>query len=800
MEELKDIHYDAFISYRHCESDGFVAEKIHRKLESFKLPKSVLPKIKNGKKRIERVFRDVEELPLSDNLSDPITNALNNSDFLITICSPRYLESKWCMKEVELFLRNHDREHILVVLAEGEPADSFPKILTYEEIAGKDENGNTVITRLEKEPLAADTRGENKKEILKAMDIAVIKLCAAMFGLNYDDLKQRHREQKMRRMMTVFGIIGAFMFCFAAVVTGMLIKISRQNSIISSQYSQLSDKYADTIADKAEELLGHGRRKDAVYALRSVLPDDPSVGYNANALCMLYKAMGIYEDSNAYFLGAAYDMGSEVYKYCVSDNGQYVLVNDLYSLRLFDISGELIREFPCESNQYFSEGIICGNNGVVHTCENELRFYFIDEDRDVTIAEPGEMYDLYAMGTDKAVVFNGHELIAVGGSGDIIYTIDTSELFGIDYLSITGFSFGNGFFACSLTDYSDHHILIADLDSGEVTDAIDVESDYNVSVCMSDEYLYYSLTEFGDELGQDKVTLYAVRPFGSRELFSVKTDRGVINDLWVSGGRIYANAAMGLEVLDARTGKEITSYSMDGEIQYGVDVSDQMIFLCDTGRIYGTYGDVCFEMGSSLFIGDHSGKISQMVFNNNSYYIQYERADYVCAYHPSVELDGEGYIDPDFDDLYGEDATFDLQEDDRFDSLLLDQAVYSHDGKYIVASFSNHTVRIFDADTYECVSSYDMDEYVASLKYSDVTESYILNCEDMSFVLNEDLDIICEMGIAGGEDSGRLIVSDRFGYYKVVEWIDYEKLMVMADEYLGDYVPRDSIREKYGLQ
>ena len=51
MEELKNIHYDAFISYRHCESDSFVAEKIHRKLESFKLPKSVLPKVKNGKKR-----------------------------------------------------------------------------------------------------------------------------------------------------------------------------------------------------------------------------------------------------------------------------------------------------------------------------------------------------------------------------------------------------------------------------------------------------------------------------------------------------------------------------------------------------------------------------------------------------------------------------------------------------------------------------------------------------------------------------------------------------------------------------
>ena len=93
-----------------------------------------------------------------------------------------------------------------------------------------------------------------------------------------------------------------------------------------------------------------------------------------------------------------------------------------------------------------------------------------------------------------------------------------------------------------------------------------------------------------------------------------------------------------------------------------------------------------------------------------------------------------------------------------------------------------------------------MDEYVVSLKYSDVTESYILDCENTSFVLNKDLDIICEMGSTGGEYGGRLLVCDRFGEFRSVEWVDYEKLMAMADEYLGDYVPRESIREKYGLQ
>lgn len=278
MDKLQNTHYDAFISYRHSPLDSFVAESLHKKLESFRLPKSVLKKVKNGKTRIERVFRDVDELPLSDDLSDPISNALANSDFLITICTPRYPLSRWCLKEIEVFLQTHPRDHILVVLADAEPADSFPEILTYEMVELKDENGIPHLVRKEIEPLAADTRGGNRKEILKAMDIAVIKLAAAMFGLNYDDLRQRHRERAMRRMISIFSVILAAVLIFAAVVTGMLMKISRQNSIItsqidviSSQYAELQDKYAYEVAQSSMKLLNAGRKADAARALRSVL-------------------------------------------------------------------------------------------------------------------------------------------------------------------------------------------------------------------------------------------------------------------------------------------------------------------------------------------------------------------------------------------------------------------------------------------------------------------------------------------------------------------------------------------------
>ena len=100
--------YDAFISYRHSELDKFVATTLHKKLESFKLPKNV--KSPTGKKKIERVFRDQDELPLASNLSDPITEALENSDYLLVICTPRLPESEWCKKEIETFIKLHGRD------------------------------------------------------------------------------------------------------------------------------------------------------------------------------------------------------------------------------------------------------------------------------------------------------------------------------------------------------------------------------------------------------------------------------------------------------------------------------------------------------------------------------------------------------------------------------------------------------------------------------------------------------------------------------------------------------------------
>ena len=108
-----EMRYDAFISYRHSELDKFVAEELHKQLENFKIPKNIAKQ--SNKKKISRIFRDKDELPITSNLADPILNALQMSEYLIVICSPRLKESLWCKREIENFISMHGQEKILKI-------------------------------------------------------------------------------------------------------------------------------------------------------------------------------------------------------------------------------------------------------------------------------------------------------------------------------------------------------------------------------------------------------------------------------------------------------------------------------------------------------------------------------------------------------------------------------------------------------------------------------------------------------------------------------------------------------------
>lgn len=226
--------------------------------------------------------------------------ALEQSDYLIVICSPRLLESKWCLREIETFIHLHGRDHILAVLIEGEPIESFPELLRFEEQVITDADGTTHTKRVEVEPLAADVRGKDKKEVAKQIKSELLRLVAPILECNYDDLKMRHKEAHQKKVLRISLSISLVCFLFAAVSTTMALTIHKQSDTISKQYNEALITQAKNYASTSKTLLAEEDPLAAMAVARLALPDSISnqtdKPYTPAAEYALNDSLGVYNN------------------------------------------------------------------------------------------------------------------------------------------------------------------------------------------------------------------------------------------------------------------------------------------------------------------------------------------------------------------------------------------------------------------------------------------------------------------------------------------------------------------------
>lgn len=168
--------YTAFISYRHADNtqEGRRwAEWLHRGLERYVVPPDLIgtPNLRGEPIRdsLYPIFRDEDELPANVDLATGIRAALEVSDHLIVLCSPRSAVSPWVRKEVREFKELGRSDRILAIIIAGEPnADDPAKaregILPDEECfceelrLGAVCDDGTLDWTIRTEPLAADLR------------------------------------------------------------------------------------------------------------------------------------------------------------------------------------------------------------------------------------------------------------------------------------------------------------------------------------------------------------------------------------------------------------------------------------------------------------------------------------------------------------------------------------------------------------------------------------------------------------------------------------------------------------------
>ena len=796
--ENNQLKYDAFISYRHCELDQFVATNIHKKLENFKIPRSVIPLIEDGKTKIERVFRDEDELPLSDNLSDPIELALANSQFLIVICTPRLKESLWCKREIETFLKDHDRKHVLLVLAEGEPEQSFPEILTYEDIQETDEDGNVHLVHKTYEPLAADVRGDNHREILKNMDNAIIKLVAAIFSLNYDDIKQRHREQYIKKMMYIWGTITAAVLVFAIVCLFLLTKINIQKN-------EIQDKYAGTMATAAQQLLSEGRRNDAIYAVRKVLPEN---GYtNSESYRMLVEAISPYGIKNSYVSQSICSIPSVIENIYVSDKGDYLLIEGTkYNFFLFDSeTGRLLFDFK---SVYMDNSLpvaaFDGDEGVIYCDGTGINYLDIDTlESEVLFEQPG--YILTGNNCDYAMVFADDRIIGIR-NGKECYEVDMSD-YGISMSSYYAYEYGysgNGKnLALAMMDLNGG-ILVLNIatESGVINTGSLIRSDADsIKVITNDDYIYVIENSLDDLYSsmvvvngytaeiETRLTLplsYVLYITENEGKLLIATDYdGIIVDGY--SYEIYGK-------LDD-TGAIINTFIYDGNLA-AVD-TDCSIF------VYEEQYDFAQDLSTNLFSSKPGDYLIDCIYSGDTFFFRQNNANYVAVYTNNSEgkkvSSEKGYAyEKEFAD--GIDATDGVEDFSDINKEYAMFAMYSSDGKYIAILMYDNSIRIYDNSNKELVKIlYSLGNYyIDSFVYISEIDCYVMNASPYSFIIDGNLNYISKLQTVCGFEDGNFICQEKNEKYSI-PFIPYSEMIDMADNILGDYVPEREIAERFGL-
>ena len=321
-------HYNAFISYKHAPLDTKVASEIQTRLERFRIPKAIQKS--SGIQKIDRIFRDKEELLITSDLNETIEHALVNSDFLIVICSYSTKESVWVQREIEFFLKTHSKNQVLTLVAEGEPVDVVPQILQERQVTVTLDDGSEEIVTVPMEPLSCDYRGDFRK----ARKEELPRLAAAMLGCSYDELKQRQRQYRIRRMTAAFSAV-------AVLLAGLSVYFAWSASQIQENYILSLQNQSQYLAAESVALLENGDRVNAMLLALEALPKDdkddrPVLPEAEYALAQAVNAY-VSTNENQYSVEYAFAHGGKINKILPSQDEQYLIVlHSDYAFTIWD--------------------------------------------------------------------------------------------------------------------------------------------------------------------------------------------------------------------------------------------------------------------------------------------------------------------------------------------------------------------------------------------------------------------------------------------------------------------------------
>ena len=285
--------YWAFLSYSH--EDSASAVWLHRALEAYAVPRRLVGRETGSgpaPKRLQPIFRDRVELAADAHLRERVREALEQSAFLIVVCSPAAARSRWVEEEIVRFKVLFGDLRVLAIIVGGSPQASltagreadecFPPAL----LRHVDKTGDLTADRADL--IAADMRpgGDGRR-------LAVLKLVARMLDVGLDDLVRRDAQRRQGRLLLLTGVSMSVALVTIALAIAAILAAHEARA----QRNQAEGLVAFMLGDLRKKLepLGHldvldaiGSRAMAYYASQSKGGlDDNALGQRARVLHLL---------------------------------------------------------------------------------------------------------------------------------------------------------------------------------------------------------------------------------------------------------------------------------------------------------------------------------------------------------------------------------------------------------------------------------------------------------------------------------------------------------------------------------
>lgn len=335
-EQNKELakQYKAFISYSHSDNQGEGrkwADWLHHALETYEIPQDLIGKKNTAGKEIPRqiypVFQDEKELSASSSLSGSLTDALDRSEYLIYLSSPKSARSTYVRDELRYFKQSGKSQQIMALILKGEPeygdtiteAQCFPDELRYH----VDGDGQVDKSKPE-EVLAADVRiphtqeegftspeayrmhlheqGLSHQEIKsrvdeykQRLDLALLKIISGILGVPLGELTKRdqayqlekikQKNRNIKRIAAVIGVLGIL-----AIIAGIF-AWNQRNSAIRNLAKSL---YASGINKLTESEYGDG----AAYIAEATRRGDDDAKLFAHSMLAVQDDMTLMPNIN----------------------------------------------------------------------------------------------------------------------------------------------------------------------------------------------------------------------------------------------------------------------------------------------------------------------------------------------------------------------------------------------------------------------------------------------------------------------------------------------------------------------